>query len=94
MKKTLFIVFFALSSLLLFAQTDEELFGSSDDDFFEGDGIEELAVEEKGDIAVKELRKHISWYTKNMANSTDFRSSINKIESKEELITKIDEYFK
>ena len=46
MKKTLFIVFFALSSLLLFAQTDEELFGSSDDDFFEGDGIEELAVEE------------------------------------------------
>lgn len=54
----------------------------------------ELAVEEKGDIAVKELRKHISWYTKNMANSTDFRSSINKIESKEELITKIDEYFK
>lgn len=54
----------------------------------------ELAVEEKGDIAVKELRKHISWYTKNMPNSTDFRSSINKIESKEELITKIDEYFK
>lgn len=54
----------------------------------------ELAVEEKGEIAVKELRKHISWYTKNMPNSTDFRSSINKIESKEELITKIDEYFK
>ena len=54
----------------------------------------ELAVEEKGEIAVKELRKHISWYTKNMPNSTDFRSYINKIESKEELITKIDEYFK
>ena len=53
----------------------------------------ELAVQEKGDIAIKELRKHISWYTKNMPNSTNFRSSINKIESKEELINKIDEYF-
>ena len=53
----------------------------------------ELAVEEKGEIAIKEMRKHIAWYTKNMPNSTDFRSSINKIESKEELIARIDEYF-
>ena len=27
----------------------------------------ELAVEEKGeDVAIKELRKHIAWYTKNL----------------------------
>ena len=54
----------------------------------------ELAVEEKGEIAVKELRKHIAWYTKNLKNSSEFRNSINKIETKEELIHKIEEYFK
>lgn len=54
----------------------------------------ELAVEEKGDIAVKELRKHIAWYTKNLRNSSEFRNSINVIETKEELITKLEEYFK
>lgn len=54
----------------------------------------ELAVEEKGDIAVKELRKHIAWYTKNLKNSSEFRNSINVIEDKEELIDKLEEYFK
>ena len=53
----------------------------------------ELAVEEKGEIAIKELRKHIAWYTKNLKNSSEFRSSINTIESKDELIKKLDEYF-
>lgn len=54
----------------------------------------ELAVEEKGEIAVKELRKHIAWYTKNLKNSSEFRNAINKIETKQELINKIEEYFK
>lgn len=54
----------------------------------------DLAVEEKGEIAVKELRKHIAWYTKNLKNSSEFRNSINKIETKEDLISKIEEYFK
>lgn len=53
-----------------------------------------LAVEEKGEIAVKELRKHIAWYTKNLKNSSEFRASINKIETKEELENKLDAYFK
>ena len=53
----------------------------------------ELAVEEKGEIAIKELRKHIAWYTKNLKNSSDLRSLINTIESKEELLNKLDEYF-
>ena len=52
-----------------------------------------LAVAEKGEIAVKELRKHIAWYTKNLKNSSEFRNSINKIESEQELIDKIEEYF-
>ena len=54
----------------------------------------DLAVEEKGEVAVKELRKHIAWYTKNLKNSSEFRSSINQIEDKETLIQKIEEYFK
>ncbi len=54
----------------------------------------ELAVEEKGEIAVKELRKHIAWYTKNLKNSSEFRNSINVIEDKKELIDKLEEYFK
>ena len=53
----------------------------------------ELAVEEKGEIAIKELRKHIAWYTKNLKNSSAFRSLINTIESKAELLEKLDEYF-
>lgn len=54
----------------------------------------ELAVKEKGKIAVKELRKHIAWYTKNLKNSSEFRNSINVIETEEELITRLEEYFK
>lgn len=53
-----------------------------------------LAVKEKGEIAVKELRKHIAWYTKNLKNSSEFRSSINQIETEELLIQKTEEYFK
>jgi len=55
----------------------------------------ELAVKEKQEItAIREMRKHIAWYTKNLKNSSEFRNSINKIENKEELISKLDEYFK
>lgn len=53
-----------------------------------------LAVKEKGEIAIKELRKHIAWYTKNLKNSSEFRSTINKIETEKELISKLEEYFK
>lgn len=52
-----------------------------------------LAVEEKGEIAIKELRKHIAWYTKNMKKSSGFRNSINKVETEKELLLKIEEYF-
>ena len=53
-----------------------------------------LAVEEKGEIAIKELRKHIAWYTKNLKNSSEFRNEMNKIETEAELLNKIEEYFK
>lgn len=54
----------------------------------------ELAVEEKGDVAIRELRKHIAWYTKNMKNSSEFRNKINTIETKQDMLKNIDEYFK
>ncbi len=54
----------------------------------------DLAVKEKGEIAVKELRKHIAWYTKNLKNSSEFRNKINTIEQEDKLINYIDEYFK
>lgn len=54
----------------------------------------EFELEERSDIiAIRELRKHIAWYTKNMPNSSDFRNEINKIEDKYELINKVEFFF-
>lgn len=55
----------------------------------------ELDIREKGEsVALNEMRKHISWYTKNMKDSSNFRNEINHIENKDELMKKIEEYFK
>lgn len=54
----------------------------------------ELLVIEKGEsVAVKEMRKHISAYIKNMREATKIREQVNKIETKQELITCLTEYF-
>ena len=80
--------------ILHFLETGEKL---ADPDKFEKLQIIkehiDLAVKEKGDIAIKELRKHIAWYTKNLKNSSEFRNYINTIESKEELVSALNEYF-
>lgn len=53
-----------------------------------------LELEQKPEIvAIRELRKHISAYTKNLRNSSEFRNEINKIETKKELLDKLDVYF-
>lgn len=53
-----------------------------------------LAIEEKGEyIAIREMRKHICWYIKNMKDSSKFREKVNRIEKTEELITCLEEYF-
>ena len=53
----------------------------------------ELMIKEKGEyVAIREMRKHISGYTKNLPNSSRFREEMNKIENKEELIKYITEY--
>lgn len=55
----------------------------------------ELAVAEKGEyIAVREMRKHICWYIKNLKESSKIRERINRIENVKELETCLEEYFK
>ena len=54
----------------------------------------ELEMQGKPEItAIRELRKPIAWYTKNLKNSSEFRNRINQIEKKEELIYAINSYF-
>ena len=54
----------------------------------------ELELQEKEEItAIREMRKHIAWYTKNMPNSSEFRNEINKIENKDELIKEVNKFF-
>lgn len=54
----------------------------------------ELELKEKEEItAIREMRKHIAWYTKGMQNATEFRNEINKIEDKNELIQMVEKYF-
>ena len=55
----------------------------------------ELMIQEKGEyIAIREMRKHISGYTKNFPNSSKFRDEMNQIEDKDELINHVTEYLK
>ena len=52
-----------------------------------------LAVQEHGEyIAVREMRKHLAWYIKGLKNSARIRDEINKIESYEEGVAKLDAY--
>ena len=53
-----------------------------------------LLVKEKGeDVAIKEFRKHLAAYSKNLPNSSNFRVRVNAIDDKKELENSIDEYF-
>ena len=54
----------------------------------------ELELQNKPEVtAIREMRKHIAWYTKNMPNSSEFRCEINKIEDKELLMKTVEDYF-
>lgn len=45
-----------------------------------------LQIEYKGDyLGIREMRKHVAWYTKGMAGSAKLRAEINNVESYEEL---------
>lgn len=54
----------------------------------------DLLIKEKGEnVAIKEFRKFISAYTKNMPNSSIFRAKINSLETKKEVEEEINQYF-
>ena len=54
----------------------------------------ELAIKEKGEyVGIREMRKHICWYLKNLPNSSQVRQIVNQLESKEEVLTILAEYF-
>ena len=54
----------------------------------------DLAVKEKGEyIAIREMRKHICWYIKNLKDSSTIREKINKIEETDKLVEVLEEYF-
>lgn len=54
----------------------------------------DLAVKDKGEyIAIREMRKHICWYIKNLKDSSKVREKINRIENIDELKACLDEYF-
>ena len=55
----------------------------------------ELEMIEKGEyVGVREMRKHICWYLKNLPNSSQVRQTINMLESKDEVISTLEQYFK
>lgn len=53
----------------------------------------DLLTDLKGEyIAVREMRKHISWYIKGLSSATQIRKQINELESKEEVINLLYNY--
>ena len=53
-----------------------------------------LVIEEKGEyIGIREMRKHICWYIKNLKDSSKIREKVNRIEEVNELIACLEEYF-
>ena len=53
-----------------------------------------MEIEERGEeVAIKEMRKQLSWYIKNLKDASIMRDKINKILSKEKLLKEIKEYF-
>lgn len=54
----------------------------------------DLEIKEKGEYTgIREMRKHISWYLKNMKDAAKTRDLINKIENRQELKTCLKTYF-
>ena len=55
----------------------------------------EFEVEEKGEYTgIREMRKHLAYYTKGLKDSSVIRNYINTLETKKELINALTEYFK
>ena len=54
----------------------------------------DLAIKYKSEnVAVREMRKHLSWYVKGMSKATEIREMINKETSAEKVKQILIEYF-
>lgn len=54
-----------------------------------------MQMEEKGEYTgVREMRKHLSWYTVGYPNSAKYRQMINSMETMEELLHSLDMFFR
>ncbi len=52
-----------------------------------------MQMEFKGDyLGIREMRKHVAWYTKGMEGAAKLRDAINRVESYEELEELLDSY--
>lgn len=52
-----------------------------------------LAIKEDGEyVAVREMRKHLGWYLKGMKKSARLRDEINKLESAEQVVSRLEAY--
>ena len=53
-----------------------------------------LQLEYKGEYtAIREMRKHVSWYTTGLPNSAKFRKNVNEMETLEGLIETVEKLF-
>lgn len=43
--------------------------------------------------AVRDLRKHLAWYSRGLAGASEFRSRINQVQSVREMISCLDDFF-
>lgn len=52
-----------------------------------------VAIKEDGEyVAVREMRKHLGWYLKGMKKSARLRDEINKLESADEVVGRLEAY--
>ena len=53
-----------------------------------------LLIEDKGEyVGVREARKHVAWYIKGVDGAASLRNRVNLAESRQEVMTIIDEAF-
>ena len=53
-----------------------------------------LELQEKGEYTgIREFRKHLAYYTKGLPNSSEFRSRINILNNKDEVIDSLKDYY-
>ena len=55
--------------------------------------IDLVTMQKDEPYAIKEMRKHLIWYVKNLKDSSKIREKITTIETKQEMVTCLTEYF-